>query len=109
MPNHKPRTYDSVPLNQQRMQQNQYPLRPSFNGPRQPVQFLDNMSKPPPPLPNPPPYNPHYFQTGNPQMMMNDSLPYNQLSATYSSQYSVVPENCNLINVPLVPCNDLYV
>ena len=109
--NHKPRTYNSVPQNQQRIQQNQYPQRPIFNSqnPKQHVPYPGNVNvnKPPPPLQNPPPYNPHYYQTGNPQMMMNDSLP-NQFSATFSPQYSVVPENCNLINIPIVPCNEMY-
>ena len=120
--NHKPRTYNSVPLNQQRVPQNQanykvptfnsknqQPNQPIYNGlnqqPKQPVVFHGNMSKPPPHLYNPPPYNP-YYQSSNPQLM-NDSLP-NQLSANFSPQYNVVPENCNLIHVPLVPCNDMY-
>ena len=108
VPNHKPKTYNSVPQNQQRMQQDQYThQRPTYNSPYQrPVPFPSNLSKPPPPSHNPPPYNPYFYNASNPQMLIHDSLPCNQFSATVSPQYNV--DNHNLINIPLVPCNEMY-
>ena len=111
--NHKPRKFNSIPKNQLRPSQNHY-TQPHPNGyevnpiPKQPVFFPHNVSEPPPPIYSNP--NPVYYQSGNPQMM-NKSLPY-QVSATFTPQTSVNKpefiENCNLINIPLVPCQNSY-
>ena len=109
--NQKPRRFNSIPDNQLRTFQNPYNQPHSnqyeFNpGPKHPVQF-PNVSKPPPPF-----YqntNPVYYQSGTPQMS-NESLPY-QVSATFNPQNSVQSkfvDNCNLINIPLVPCQNSY-
>ena len=111
--NQKPRKFNSVPGNQLRTPQ--YPNNPphsyhyEFNpGPKQPVQLPINVSKPPPPLYQNP--NPVYYHSGTPQML-NGSLPY-QVSATVNPQNSVnqseFVDNCNLINIPLVPCQNSY-
>ena len=108
--NKKPRKFNSIPYNQLRTPHIPY-SQPQLNheihpGPQQPVHVFTDVSKPPPPYSH---QNPSY-QSGNPTEM-NRSLPY-VVSATFTPQNSVnnskFVDNCNLINVPLVPCQNLY-